>query len=189
MVALFLRMSTHAPSIAQLPKTKLRYAQILRCLGQSLESMELKALEIRTHGETYIVQVWSKSIHTSVDVEKHYTTAEIQQLEIEARSRRRPIGGPASLLSLSQVLRLAGSYVDQAWGRLVRVSWQDQSDKIQSVTIQYKPFSSERNEHLSDSQIAVIEELCIHIYKRRKKIAAGADKSIHRPFVSVSNAS
>jgi hypothetical protein len=181
-------MSSNSLPLSQVAKFRLRYAQVLRCLGQSLEAIELKALEVRTHGDTYIVQVWSKGIHTSVDMEKHYTIADIQQLEIEARLKRRSFPGPRSMLSLSQVLRLAGAYVDRAWGRLVRISWQDQSDRIQSVTIQYEPFSSERNEHPGDSQIAVIEELCIHLYKQRKKIAAGSDKSIHRPFVSVSNA-
>jgi hypothetical protein len=180
-------MSSNSSPLSPLPKLKSRYAHVLRCLGQSLEAMELKALEVRTHGDSYIVQVWSKGIHTSVDMEKHYTTADIQRLEMETRLKRRNFPGPRSMLSLSEVLRLAGAYVDRAWGRLMRISWQDQSDRIQSVTIQYEPFSSERNEHPGDSQMAIIEELCIHMYKQRKKIAAGSDRSIHRPFVSVSN--
>jgi hypothetical protein len=35
------------------------------------------------------------------------------------------------------------------------------------------------------SQLAVIEELCIHIYKQRKKINVASERQAHRPFVSV----
>ncbi len=123
-----------------------------------------------------------------MDFEKHYRLQDLKRLELEGRAKRRPFSGPANLLSLSHVLRLAGAYIDRAWGRLVRVSWQDQSDKIQSVTIQYEPFQGERGER-SKTQVSTIEELCIHVYKRRKRIAAGSDKSTHRPFVSVSQRS
>ena len=30
-----------------------------------------------------------------------------------------------------------------------------------------------------------IEELCIHIYKQRKKIPLSSERQVHRPFVSV----
>jgi len=34
----------------------------------------------------------------------------------------------------------------------------------------------------------VIEELCIHIYKQRKKINLASERQGHRPFVSVGKA-
>jgi len=79
---------------------------------------------------------------------------------------------------------MAGNYVDLLRGRLVRVSWQDQSDRIQSITIQYEPFSVERGEG-PDSHVTTIEELCIHIYKQRKKIALAPDKTSQRPSAAV----
>lgn len=169
-------------------KKQLRYSNIFRCIGQQLESMDLKALEIKTHGETYIVQAWKKGTSMSMDLEKHYKLEEIRRLEVEGREKRKPIFETPNLLSLSQVLRLAGNYVDRARGRLVRISWQNQSDKIQSVTIQYEPFESERKDR-AESQNVTIEELCIHVYKQRKKITSVSEKSSHRPFVNVSNAS
>ena len=165
---------------------RLRYSHVLRCVGQTLESMDLKAIEVKTHGEDFIVQIWNKGTSASMDAEKHYTPAEIKQLEIEARSTRRSSASPANLLSLSQVLRLAGNYVDRVGGRLLRVSWQDQSEKIQSITIQYEPTPSDRSEP-GELQIAIIEELCVHVYKQRKKIAMGSDKYNHRPFVGLAN--
>jgi hypothetical protein len=90
------------------------------------------------------------------------------------------------MLSLPQVLRLAGNYVDRMHGRLVRVSWQDQSDKIQSITVQWE--ASQAGREPADSQLAVIEELCIHIYKQRKKINLASERQGNRPFVSVGKA-
>jgi hypothetical protein len=80
------------------------------------------------------------------------------------------------------------SYVDRMRGRLTRVSWQDQSERIQSVTIQYEPFPAERSEQ-GESQITTIEELCVHVYKQRKKIVSTADKSGQLPLVNLSDGS
>jgi hypothetical protein len=68
----------------------------------------------------------------------------------------------------------------------LRVSWQDQSDKIQSITVQWEPNQPERER--SDSTVAVVEELCMHIYKQRKKINLVSERQAHRPFVSVGRA-
>ena len=161
--------------------TKAPYSNSLRCIGQTLESMDLKAVEVKLHGDNYVVQGWSKGPLTSLGFDKHYSPEEVRQIEIEARKKRRENSPPPDLLSLSQVLRLAGNYVDRIRGRLIRVSWQDQSDKIQSVTIQYEPFGFERTD---EHQATTMEELCIHIYKQRKRFAASADRSA-RPLLHI----
>lgn len=178
-------MALSSVNLKQVPRVKFRYSNALRCIGQNLESMELKALEIKTHGEDYVVQLWNKGVSISMDLEQHYTADALKELEIKGREKVRRFPAPPDLLSLSQVLRLAGSYVDRIRGRLIRVSWQDQSDKIQSVTIQYEPFSG-RTEH-GDSPVTTIEELCIHVYKQKKRINTSSDRAAHRPFVNVSN--
>jgi hypothetical protein len=119
-------------------------------------------------------------------VDRQYTPDDLKKLEIESATQRKNFPESPNLLSLAQVLRLAGSYVDRMRGRLIRVSWQDQSDRIQSVTIQYEPFPAERSEQ-GESQIVTIEELSVHVYKQRKKIVSTADKAGQRPLVSVSN--
>lgn len=160
----------------------MRYSSILRCLGQCFEEMQLKALEIKTHGDDLIVQAWNRGTSMAMDFEKHYSPEDLRRLDAEGRTKRRAYAGPPDLLSLSQVLRLAGNYVDRTRGRLLRVSWQDQSDKIQSVTVQWEPI---QDAQLSQSPLTAIEELCIHIYKRRKKINLVSERQAHRPFVSV----
>src|SRR5262249_51412579 len=109
-------------------------------------------------------------------------------LDMEGKEKRKALPGPPNLLSLSQVLRLAGNYVDRMRGRLIRVSWQDQSDKIQSVTIQYEPCPVDRREQ-GETQTIVIEEVCHHIYKKRKKAAPVHEQNSHRLFVRVNNMS
>jgi hypothetical protein len=163
----------------------LRYANALRCIGQSVQSMDLKAVEIKAHGDRYVVQLWNKGTSLSMDLEQQYTIDDLRQLDIKGRKSVNTVAGSPNLLSLSHVLRLAGNYVDRAQGRLIRVSWQDQSDKIQSVTIQYEPLHTERSAP-AESQVTTIEELCIHVYKQRKKISAGSERTAHRASVSVS---
>ena len=93
---------------------------------------------------------------------------------------------PSNLLSLSQVLRFCGNYVDRMHGRLTRISWQDQTDKIQSITIQFVPYE-ERPKLRGDQQATMIEELCIHVYKQRKKMNLGSDRLWHRPTATTYN--
>jgi hypothetical protein len=167
------------------PSLKSRYSKALRCIGQSLEQAGLKALEVKTRGENYIVQAWKKGTASSLDHEKQYTPDDLRALEQEARAKRERFSSRLTPISLSQVLRMAGNYVDLLRGRLVRVSWQDQSDRIQSITIQYEPFSVERGEG-PDNYVTTIEELCIHIYKQRKKITLAPDKTSQRSSANAS---
>ena len=180
-----LRMEANAARIdgAQL---KMRYSSMLRCVGQVLADLQLKAVEVKTHGDDLIVQAWNRGTSMSLDFEKHYTPEDLRVLDLEGSKKRKPFSGPPDLLSLSQILRLAGNYVDRMGGRLLRVCWQDQSDKIQSITVQWESNQPERER--SDSTVAVVEELCMHIYKQRKKINLVSERQAHRPFVSVGRA-
>jgi hypothetical protein len=161
---------------------KMRYASILRCIGQSVEGMELKSIEIKTRGDDFIVQAWHRGTSMTVDVEKHYSPEDLRKLDAEGRKKRKPSAGPPSLLSLSLILRFAGNYIDRIGGRLLRVSWQDQSDKIQSVTVQW---TAPPGPETKESRTSIVEELCLHIYKQRKKINLASERQAHRPFVNV----
>src|SRR3712207_5342053 len=94
-----------------------RYANALRCIGQSIQSMELKAVEIRLQGDRYIVQLWNKGTSLSMDLEQQYTVEELRQLDAAGRHQARNSASSVNLLGLSHVLRLAGNYVDRARGR------------------------------------------------------------------------
>ena len=176
-------MTISALTVTETAPARMRYASVLRCLGQTLDGMTLKAVEVRTHGDDFVVQAWKRGTSMMMDVEKHYTYDDVRMIDAAGRAQRKPFAGPPDLLSISQILRLAGNYVDRMRGRLLRVSWQDQSDKIQSITLQWE--SAQPGRAMVDSQHANVEELCIHIYKQRKKIALSTERQAHRPFVSV----
>lgn len=139
----------------------------------------MKSLELKTQGDKFVVQGWSKGAPSTMDIEMRYAPQDIEKLDEQGRVHRTRDSGPPNLLSLPQVLRLCGSYVDRLRGRLTRVSWQDQSDKIQSITIQFEP-QDERPSGSGDPQVTTIEELYIHVYKKRKKITTGVEKIWHR---------
>jgi hypothetical protein len=176
-------MPTSILNVTQAAQAGMRYASVLRCIGQFLEATELKAIEVKTHGNDFVVQAWSKGTSMSMDLEQHFTLEALKTMDLEARERRKPFSGPPNLLSLSQILRLAGNYVDRMGGRLIRVSWQDQSDRIQSVTVQWESFQPGRDR--GESQTTTVDELCIHIYKQRKKVSLVSERQAHRPFVSI----
>jgi hypothetical protein len=175
---------TTVPAAASesIPK-KLRYASILRCIGQTLESMQLKGLEIKTHGEDWVVQAWTRGTSMAMDLEKIYSPDDVRALDVEGRAKRRGSSEPPDLLSLSQILRLAGNYVDRMRGRLLRVSWQDQSNKIISITVQWE--AARPAGEPPPGALTSIDELCIQVYKQRKKINLASERHAHRPFVSV----
>jgi len=169
-------------TVVQAGAAKMRYSTILRCVGQSLEGMDLKSVDIKSHGDDFIVQAWNRGASMAMDLEKHYTPEDLRKLDAEGRQKRKPFVEPPDLLSLSQILRLAGNYVDRMRGRLLRVSWQDQSDKIQSITVQWQ---TQPSGEAGVEALATVEELCMHIYKQRKKMPLVTERQAHRPFVSV----
>jgi hypothetical protein len=168
--------SIHLPTVLE---RLLNYAQSLRCIGQDLESLNLRAVELKYQGGAYLIQGWYKGTSSSVDLEKRYTPDDLNKMDKEAKTRRRHLGRMSNPFSLSEVFRFAGQYVDRISGRLIRISWQNQSEKIQSVTIQYDACDNEQKEP-GESKVSTIDEICIHIYKQKKKIAGTSEKYIYR---------
>jgi hypothetical protein len=158
---------------------ELSLSRILRCIGQSLETLELKAFEIKSQSGAYLVQGIRKGTSSSVDVELRFTAEDIKRLESEARKKRRRTARRSNLLNLSQVLRMGGTYVEHVEGRFLKISWQVQSDKIQSITIQYEPHERERKK--DEYSVSTIDEICVHVYKQRKRLPASFSKHAHGP--------
>lgn len=161
----------------------LSYAQSLRCIGQDLESLNLRAVELKYQGSAYLVQGWHKGTSSSVDFEKRYMSDDLNRLDEEGKTRRRPSARMSNPFSLPEVFRFAGQYVDRISGRLIRISWQNQSEKIQSVTIQYDACDNEQKEP-EEAKVSTIDEICIHIYKQKKKISGTSEKYMVRQSVN-----
>jgi len=141
--------------------TEFCYSHVLRVIGQNLASLDLKAFELQCEGDRYRVHGWHKGTSLSVSIDREYTMADVEQLEAEGRRQRRAGGSRRNLLSLAHILRTAGNYVDLLGQKLIRVDWQYQSEKVQCLTIQYQA---------ADETEGAIDEVCIHIYKEKKKV-------------------
>src|SRR5262245_37119919 len=76
-------MMNNGESLKQVSQSRTFYSIALRCIGQSLESMELKAVEVKTHGDNYIIQAWNKGTSTSMDLERHCSPEDLKKLDIE----------------------------------------------------------------------------------------------------------
>jgi hypothetical protein len=61
-----LPMTNNDVSLKQIP-TRTFYSNALRCIGQSLEAMQLKAVEVKSHGDNYVIQAWNKGTSTAMD--------------------------------------------------------------------------------------------------------------------------
>lgn len=145
------------------------YARILRCVGQALDDLNLKAFQVKQQGDLYEVQVWQKGIYSAPEIELRYAPEDLKRLEHEGRKRRRHPPKKPNFFTISQLLRLAGNYLDRVEGRLVKISWQKQADRIQSVTLQYEPLEEQRGE---DKPSATIEEICLYIYRQKKRLTS-----------------
>jgi hypothetical protein len=145
-------------NLAEKIQPELSYSHILRVIGQSLADLNLKAFELHAQGDLFLVHGWNKGTSIAVSVDRRYTLADLTHLESDTRRERRP---GSNLLSLPHILRTAGNYIDLVGGILLRVEWQYQSDKVQCLTIQYQS---------PDETDGAIEEVCVHIYKEKKKM-------------------
>lgn len=145
-------------NLAEKPQPEFTYSHILRVIGQSLADLDLKAFELHAQDDIFMVHGWNKGTSIAVSIDRRYTLEDLEHLDSEMRRERRPGG---NLLSLAHVLRTAGNYIDLLGGILLRVEWQFQSDKVQCITIQYRS---------PDEHDGAIEEVCVHIYKEKKKM-------------------
>jgi len=145
------------------PVVELFYSHILRSIGQSLQEFDLKGFDIKCQDDIYLVQGWQKGNPKTADVKERYTLEDLRQMAVVEAKKRHAGSSRANPLNLSQILRTAGNYVDFLGARLLRVEWQYQSDKVQCITIQYEASDA-------DDSPGAIDEICVHIYKERKKM-------------------
>ena len=133
------------------------YAKELRALGQALEARQISSVDLEVESGVYFVRgkatiakaaqpSFSKLIRHFVlggdsdsaikdvgQISLRYTSHEIQQLDDEARAKRRDASKTPDPYSLSQVLRGAGSYLDNRQTELVGITIKDRW-----ITLRYR---------------------------------------------------
>jgi len=151
------------------------YSEILRVIGQDLETRAIKAFDIRDEGERIFVQCGYQVPPAATPVTLYYTRRDIEELKPQGAEKRGQPSKPGEFFSLSQTLRAIGGYVDEKKARLLRLSNNDCPGAEVVFRIEYQTRQGERL--VDDRSGSAIYDLCVNMYKRRGKSA----RSIWRP--------
>jgi hypothetical protein len=167
------------------------YSQILRPVGQMLESLGVESFALQLEGDEVLVKgqkklapsrppapevslkvVWQmlrgKQAEqspaprpTSGAVELRYNRDDISRTEAEGRNRRKAAGGGPEPHSLSQILRAVGAFVDEKSGRLLAVK----KDGLE-ITFEYE---STLGRNMSEKfSVASLYDYWVKMYLKRR---------------------
>jgi hypothetical protein len=163
--------------------TSTRYAEELRAVGQALEAQgRFVSVEIEAQGSGYWVRaeadesaeaeesfgsVLKRTFRSLVQsdsrtIELHYGAEEIQKLVQDGKARRRGTNAAPDFFSLSQTLRMAGTYIDGlGLTTLIGVVVRDRG-----ITIRYSQIKE------SKQDIQVFYDYSVKMYLHRKTRSA-----------------
>lgn len=145
------------------------YSEILRVIGQDLEIRGLKAFDIRDEGDRICVQCGYQVPPAATPVTLCYTPRDIEELKPQGAEKRGQSSKPEDFFTISQTLRAIGGYVDQKKARFLRLSNNDCPGADVVFRIEYE--TRERERLVEDRSGSGIYDLCVNMYKRRRKLA------------------
>lgn len=165
------------------------YAALLRPIGQMLEALRIDSFAVKPDNGGFVVRDKTRSraqltpreraflaelhlIHTpALDkgdalrlaagiFEWHLTPTDIERFELQGRERRHAAQGTPDSHSVSQILRVIGSMLDQKRGQLSYISKDEQV-----VTVEYAlPEGKKTTEEYS---VPMLYDSWVRMYKRR----------------------
>jgi hypothetical protein len=147
------------------------WSEALRAIGQDLELRGLKTFVIRCEAGLYVVDAGYQSPPAPTPVALHYTLGDIEQLDREGRKGDNCNSGVKDFLSLSQILRAIGTYLDRKGARLLSVSNNTLTGTMPLVKIEYETAQGERV--VDDRTGSVIYDMCVSFYKLRERSRLG----------------
>lgn len=168
----------------------LNYTQILRPVGQLLESLRIDSFAITMDQDGVVIrdktrhraQVTPREKAFLAELESHRVGsqgnaqarrlaegvlewrlewADIERLEREGRSQRRTAGQAPEANSLPQILRVIGGVVDQKRGQLLFIS-----KEAEMVRLEYQPSSGQKISE--DYTMPMLYDHWVRMYKRRE---------------------
>ena len=145
------------------------YSEILRVIGQDLEIRGIKAFDIRDEGDRICVQCGYQVPPAATPVTLYYTPRDIEELKPQGAEKRGQSSKPEDFFTISQTLRAIGGYVDQKKARFLRLSNNDCPGADVVFRIEYE--TRERERLVEDRSGSGIYDLCVNMYKRRRKLA------------------
>jgi hypothetical protein len=138
------------------------WSKALRAIGQDLEARGIKTFVIRCEADLYVVEAGYQSPPAPTPVTLYYTLDDIEQLDREGQEDDRG-SGVKDFLTLSQILRTIGTYVDRKGARLLSVSNNTSTGTV--VTIEYETAQGARV--IDDRTGSAIYDMCVSFYKLR----------------------
>ena len=96
-----------------------------------------------------------------------YTTADILELDRIGQEQRGESLPTKEFVSLVQILRAIGGYLDKNQARLIRLSNNEAPGSSPSFSVEYETKDGERV--VDDRDGTAIYDMCVSMYKQRRK--------------------
>jgi hypothetical protein len=144
------------------------YSTALRCIGQDLESRGLRTLDIISDSTGYIVLAGYQPPPAPMPVSLRYTPADIVELDRTGQDQRGTSSPTKEFVSLVQILRAIGGYLDKNQARLIRISNNEAPGSSPSFSVEYE--TKEGDRIVDDRDGTAIYDMCVSMYKQRRKV-------------------
>jgi hypothetical protein len=110
-------------------------------------------------------------------VSLQYTPADILELDSAGQEQRGTSSSTKDFVSLVQILRAIGGYLDKNQARLIRISNNEAPGSSPSFSVEYETKEGERI--VDDRDGSAIYDMCVSMYKQRRKVDHSAKLPSH----------
>ncbi|MGH7871633.1 MAG: hypothetical protein ACREQO_05385 [Candidatus Binatia bacterium] len=129
----------------------------------------LKSFDLKVEGDLYIAECGYQPPPSPTPVELRYTQADLRELSALGDEQRGKSGPTKEFLSQVQILRTIGGYLDRNRVTLLRITNNlARSGEDFSLRVEY--LGVDGDQIVDDRAGAAIYDLCIAMYKQRKKL-------------------
>jgi hypothetical protein len=156
---------------------KSSYSKSLRAIGQDLEARGIKTFELQAEARLYVVECGYQEPPSPTPVTLHYTPQDIEELDRSGRTKRGRISAPKDFVTLVQVFRAVGGYLDKNKCRLIGLSNNGLPSRELLLRVEYENADGERI--VDDRNGTAIYGLCVSMYKQRGKDLDAADRFVY----------
>ena len=146
----------------------------LRCIGQELERRGLRTIDLICDTTGYIVLCGYQPPPAPTPVTLRYTAVDIIELDRTGQEQRGNSLPSNEFVTIVQILRAIGGYLDKNQARLVRISNSEPRGNSPSFSVEYETKEGERV--IDDRDGAAIYDMCVSMYKQRRKVDHPAAK-------------
>jgi hypothetical protein len=153
-------------------------ARVLRVIGQDLEARGLKTFDIRRYRDRYEALCGYQAPPAPTPVTVEYSLRDIEELEERGQDKRQKDTGAIDLLSLSQMLRAFGGYLDGKNITVLRI-WNSESTGPE-VVFKIEGESARGERVLDERRASAIYDMGVTMYKQRGKLTGAAQRYAQR---------